>query len=59
MPKTVEELKNLLKNLKRDNIIFKPYFYTKNIERPYLSEEIVINSLKDIDRFIYHNCMEN
>lgn len=52
MVETLEELKKLLKNLKRENIIFKPYFYTKNIERPYLNEELVIRALRDINNLI-------
>lgn len=52
MAETLEELKKILKNLKKEDIIFKPYFYTKNLERPYLNEEFVIQSLKNINNLM-------
>jgi len=52
MAKNEEELKKFLKKIKRENIIFRPHFYDKQKEdRQYLSESLVINSIRDIGRF--------
>ncbi|MFH1500431.1 MAG: hypothetical protein ABIE22_00615 [archaeon] len=53
MAKSEAELKNFLKEIKGKEIIFKPHFYDKQRQdRLYLSEELIINSLKDPDKFL-------
>ncbi len=52
MVETLEELKKILKDLKKREIIFKSYFYTKNIERSYLNEDLIIKSLKDVNNLM-------
>ena len=53
MIETLEELKNFLREIKKENIIFKRHFYDKKeSEREYLSEKLVIEKIKQIDNIV-------
>jgi hypothetical protein len=53
MAKNEAEIKNFLKEIKKEDILFKPHFYEKKREdRKYLSEEEIIKILKEADKFL-------
>jgi hypothetical protein len=53
MAKNEAELKKFLENIDREDINFKKHFYDKQeLDRNYLSEELVIKSLKDTNNFL-------
>ncbi|MBI2630439.1 hypothetical protein HYW76_05035 [Candidatus Pacearchaeota archaeon] len=43
----LEGLKEFLTGLKEENIFFSRHFFDKNADRPYLSEKLVIDNIKN------------
>mgnify|MGYP001559141267 CR=1 FL=1 len=53
MNKNASEVKEMLKNIKKEDIHFKKHFYDKQKEdRPYLNENLIIDSLRNISNFL-------
>ena len=52
MVKTEEDLKKFLEEVNNKNTVFNPHFYEKQKDRQYLSEDLVINALKNKSNFI-------
>ena len=52
MVKNEVELKEFLNQLKREDITFKKHFYDKQQDRQYLSEELIVKSLKDLGNIL-------
>ena len=53
MVKSEEELKKFLENINKEDIHFKKHFYDKQeLDRKYLSEELVIKALKNTNNFL-------
>ncbi|MBS3091967.1 hypothetical protein J4466_00965 [Candidatus Pacearchaeota archaeon] len=53
MIETLEELKNFFKEIEKESIIFKKHFYDKKeSEREYLSEKLIIDNIKNINKII-------
>ena len=52
MINNVEKMKKFLGELEKENIIFKPHFYHKIKDRPYLDEQLIIESLKNVDSLL-------
>ena len=51
----IETLENIKEAIRRriDNINFIPYFYSKFKERPYLSEELIKNTLNKYENYYF------
>ncbi|MFQ5531468.1 MAG: hypothetical protein ACE5ES_02525 [Candidatus Nanoarchaeia archaeon] len=47
-----EDLKKFLNKVNKENIHFIPYFYMKKQERPYISENLVKEKIKDINNIL-------
>lgn len=46
-----EKIKNFLREIEKENFVFTPHFYDKKMEdRPYLSEDLIISSLKNLEK---------
>jgi len=45
-------LKIFLRNLEKEGVIFKKHFYEKIEDRPYLTEGLIFDSLKNIENIL-------
>lgn len=53
MFENISDLKKFLRGLNKSNILFSPHFHEKSeIDRAYLTEELIQNSFKDIKNII-------
>ena len=48
----LDELKRIFENIKKENITFDKHFWDRVGDRPYLTKELIFNSIKDTKKIL-------